>query len=83
MEGGGGGTATRPQKVSRARSLDCGAAEALSSHACRHGPTCSSRLVTFPKSRSMSMNEQRNNMLRSGYLMCKCQVATYLPFIFF
>lgn len=35
---GGGGTAARPPKVSRAQSLDGGAAEASSSHACRHGP---------------------------------------------
>lgn len=46
---GGGGTVVRPPKVSRAQSLDGGAAEAWSSHACRHWPTCSSTLVTFPK----------------------------------
>lgn len=74
--GGGGGTAARPPKVSRAQSLDGGAAEALSSHACRHWPTCSSRLVAFPERRSMLMEEQRNNMLRSGYLMCSCQTLT-------
>lgn len=74
--GGGGGTAARPPKVSRAQSLDGGAAEALSSHACRHWPTCSSRLVAFPERRSMLLEEQRNNMLRSGYLMCSCQTLT-------
>lgn len=76
MEGGGGGTATRPPKVSRARSLDGRAAEASSSHACRHVPTCSFRLVTFPERRSMITNEQRNNMLRSGYLLRNYQTLT-------
>lgn len=65
----GGGTATRPPKVSRAQSVAGGAAEASSSHACRHWPTCSSRLVAFPERRSMIMNEQRNDTLRSGYSM--------------
>ena len=74
--GGGGGTAARPPKVSRAQSLDGGAAEASSSHACRHWPTCSSRLVAFPERRSMLMEEQSNNMLRSGYSMCSCQTLT-------
>lgn len=59
-------TATRPPKVSRAQSLGGGAAEASSSHACRHWNTCSSRLVVFPERRSMIMNKQRNDMLRSG-----------------
>lgn len=35
------GEATHPPKVSRAQSLDGGTAEASSSHAFRHGPTCS------------------------------------------
>lgn len=71
---GEGGSAARPPKLSRAQSLDGGTAEASSSHACRHEATCSSRLVTFPESRSIITNEHRNYMLRSGYsFMCNCQ----------
>lgn len=60
----GGGIAARPPEVSRAQSLDIGAAEALSWHACRHGPTCSSRLVAFPERTSMITREQRDITLR-------------------
>lgn len=60
--GGGGETTARPPKVFRAQSLDGGAAEAPSSHACRHRPTCSSRLVKFPGWWTPVTNEQRNHM---------------------
>lgn len=67
----GGGAATRPPKVSRARSLGGGAAEASGSHACRHWPTCSSRLVAFPERRSIE-SEQRN---MPGCSMGNCQIS--------
>lgn len=62
---GRGGTATRPPKVSRAQSVAGVAAEASGSHACRHWPTCSSRLVSFPRRTCIFTNEQRSNILKS------------------
>lgn len=69
----GGGAATRPPKVSRARSLGSGAAEACGSHACRHWPTCSSRLVAFPE----KINGERTKKHQAG--MFDGQLSNFIP----
>lgn len=55
------GRATRPPKVSQAQSLESEASDGKSSPACRPGPTCTPRPVTFPERRWMAKHEQRNS----------------------